>query len=109
VASYTLTERVGGKVRRERFDDLGAALDALERRGHELQGEADAAVVGGTLMRRFEPQDQVVARLELNVKAGVDIRGDGSAVPFTGRLRRRVVERRRRETAYDALRRILLG
>ena len=105
--AVTLTERVSGEVRQSRFDDLTAALDALERRGHELQGTADAAVVGGTLMRRYEPQDQVVARLELSVKAGVDVRGDGSAVPFTGRLRRQIVERQKGESAYDALRRAL--
>ena len=108
MARYTLTERVGGKVRHDRFDNLPAALAALERRGHELQGEAEAQSVGGSLVRRFKPEDQVTARLELSgVKAGVDIRGDGSAVPFTGRLRRRAIEREQGENAYGALRRIL--
>jgi hypothetical protein len=105
---YALTARIRGKVERESFDDLGAALDALERRGHLLQGRADADVVGGSLMRRFQPEDQVTARLELSgrgVRGGVDVRGDGSAVPFTGRLRRSEVERRQGESAYDALRR----
>jgi hypothetical protein len=108
---YTLTARIRGQVEREGFDDLGAALDTLERRGHELQGRADADVVGGSLMRRFQPQDQVTARLELSgrgVRGGVDVRGDGSAVPFTGRLRRNPVERRDGESAYDALRREML-
>jgi hypothetical protein len=41
------------------------------------------------------------------LRAGVDVRGDGSSVPFTGRLLRRQVERRGDETAYDALRRAL--
>jgi hypothetical protein len=111
VRGYTLTERAGGKVRRERFDDLAAALHALERRGHQLQGAADAQVVGGSLVRRFEPHEQVTARLELSgpggLRAGVDVRGDGSAMPYTGRVRRSAVEREERETAYDALRRIL--
>jgi hypothetical protein len=49
----------------------------------------------------------VIARLELNVKAGVDIRGDGSAVAFTGRLRRQEIEQQAGEDVYDALRRIL--
>jgi hypothetical protein len=108
---YTLTSRIRGRVEREGFDDLDSALDALERRGHQLQGRADADVVGGSLMRRFQPQDQVTARLELSgrgVRGGVDVRGDGSAVPFTGRLRRSQVERRDGESAYDALRRRLL-
>ena len=60
-------------------------------------------------MRQFEPKDQVVARLELSVKAGVDVRGDGSAVPWTGRFFRSEIERLEGETAYDAVRRILLG
>jgi hypothetical protein len=108
MAGYALTARIRGKVERESFDDLGAALDALERWGHLLQGRADADIVGGSLMRRFQPEDQVTARLELSgrgVRGGVDVRGDGTAVPFTGRLRRSVVERRDGESAYDALRR----
>jgi hypothetical protein len=106
---YTLTARIRGKVTHERFDDAGAALDELERRGHALQGRADADVVGGSLMRRFEPEDQVTARLELSgpgrLRVGVDIRGDGTAVPYTGRLIRKPVERGPDESAYDALRR----
>lgn len=112
MSAYTLTERIGGKVRHQRFDDLDTALRALERRGHELQGRADADVVGGSLMRRFQPADQVTARLEVSgpgrMRAGVDVRGDGSAVPFTGRLRRRLIERAKSESAYEALRRALV-
>jgi hypothetical protein len=113
MARYTLTARIRGKVTHERFDDLDAALAELARRGHALQGRADADVVGGSLMRRFQPQDQVTARLELGgpgrLRLGVDVRGDGSAVPFTGRLRRSPVERHDGESAYDALRRQMLS
>jgi hypothetical protein len=110
LARWTLTARIRGKVERRRFDELGEALGALERRGHELQGRADADVVGGSMMRRFQPEDQVTARLELSgpgVNGGVDVRGDGTAVPFTGRLRRTPVQRGDGESAYDALRRVL--
>jgi hypothetical protein len=110
MARYTLTTRIRGKVEHERFDSLADALDALERRGHALQGQADAEVVGGSLVRRFEPEDQVSARLELagrGVRVGVDVRGDGTAVPFTGRLIRKQVERERGESAYAALRRVV--
>jgi hypothetical protein len=110
MAHYTLTTRIRGKVSHERFDDLAAALTALERQGHVLQGRADADAVGGSLMRRYQPADQVTARLEVSgqrrLRVGVDVRGDGSAVPFTGRLIRKPVERRAGETAYDALRRV---
>lgn len=110
MARYTLTTRISGKVEHERFDDLPEALAALEQRGHALQGQADAESVGGSLMRRFEPQDQVTARLEISgsrLRGGVDVRGDGSSVPFTGRLLRKPIERRDGESAYDALRRAL--
>jgi hypothetical protein len=108
---YTLTIRQGPKVRRERFSDLAAALRAVEERGRELERAADAPVVGGGLIRRFEPVQQVVGRLELSgpgrLRAGVDVRGDGSSEAFTGRVRRKLVEQRRRESPYDALRRVL--
>jgi hypothetical protein len=111
VADYKLTVRSGPKVTRERFGTLGTALDAMEREGRELERGADAHAVGGALMRRLEPVQQVVGRLELSgpgrLRAGVDVRGDGSSEAFTGRLRRRLLEQGRRESAYDALRRAL--
>ena len=112
MARYTLTARVSGKVAHERFDELAAALDALEHMGHSLQGKADAESVGGSLMRRFEPQQQVTARLEVSgrgVHGGIDVRGDGSSVPFTGRFLRHEIERGPDESSYNALRRALIG
>jgi hypothetical protein len=110
--SYRVTVRAGSEVQRERHDDLGEALDAIERRGRELAREADARPVGGRLMKRLEPMQQVMARLELagpgRMRAGVDVRGDGSSEAFTGKLRRRLIEQRRGESAFEALRRALL-
>ena len=109
--SYRLTVRNGPTVERERFDALSGALEALERRARALERAADARPAGGRLVRRFEPVQQVVARIELSgpgrLRAGVDVRGDGSSEAFTGRVRRRLVEQRGGESAYDALRRAL--
>ena len=111
--SFTVTIRLGGKVTRKRYTDLTEALAAIEDNGSELERTAKARVRGGTLIRRIEPVHQVVARLELSgpdrLRAGVDVRGDGSSEAFTGRIRRRLVAQRRRESAYDALRRELKG
>jgi hypothetical protein len=109
--NYTLTIRADSRARKERFDELSTALAALEERGRELQAPAHERPVGGTLIRRLEPVQIVVARLELRgparLNAGVDVRGDGSSEAFTGRVRRRVVEQRPGEDPYDALRRRL--
>ena len=103
--------RSGAKVHKERHEDLSDALAAVERIGAELADGAHARPVGGALMRRIDPVKQVVGRVELRgprrLRAGVDVRGDGSSEAFTGRVRRQLVEQRRGESAYDALRREL--
>jgi len=109
VRRYSLKTRSGAKVERSRFDDLGEAIAALERRGNELQDGANAREIDLKVGRRFEPVQQVVARLELagpgRLRAGVDVRGDGSAEAWTGRVRRTLIEQEPRESPYDALRR----
>jgi hypothetical protein len=111
---WTLTVRSGPKVDRDRFDDLDAALDELESRGRALERTAAREVVD-VKIRTFEPVQQVVARIELagperllpKVRAGVDVRGDGSAEAYLGRVRRQLVKQRGNESAYKALRRAL--
>jgi hypothetical protein len=108
---YTVTVRAGADVRKDRLAGLDEALVRLEEEGRSLERDADGQAYGGALIRRLEPVQIVVARLELSgprgVRAGVDVRGDGSSEAFTGRFRRRVVEQRAGESAYDALRRQL--
>ena len=98
--------RSGSKVERLRFDSLGDALADVELRGRGLQKSAPGRVVD-VKVRRFEPVQQVTARLELSgpgrVRGGVDVRGDGSAEAYTGRMRREVVVEQPGEDAYGAL------
>jgi hypothetical protein len=109
--AYTVIARSGAKVRKQRYAELGDALGAVERISSELADGASARPVGGTLIRKLEPVQQVIGRVELRgpgrVRAGVDVRGDGSTEAYTGRVRRQLVEQRRRESAVDALRRVL--
>ena len=111
---WRLTVRAGPKVARTRFDTLDEALKAVRSRGQELAESAPGRTVDAKI-RRFEPVQQVVARLELagpqrlspSVQAGLDVRGDGSTEPFLGRVRRRVIEPRRGEDPYAALGRVV--
>jgi hypothetical protein len=110
LSSYRLVVRFGAKVEREKLDSLDAALEALESRARELSDGADARTVDAKI-RKFEPIQQVVGRVELSgpsrLRAGVDVRGDGSVESYRGRLRRRLIEQKRGESAFEALRREL--
>jgi hypothetical protein len=109
VAAYTLTVRRRGATERERHASLAEALAALEARVDALAGSERRRTERG-LGREYEPVKQVAVRGEVagpGVRAGVDLRGDGSAEAFTGRWRRRLVKREAGETPYDALRRVL--
>ena len=112
MAAYSVTFRTGPKVRHERFDDAVAAAVAVEERlralGDEVRREA-RSVLG----REFEPVQQVVARAVVNgprrLRAGIDLRGDGSTEAWTGRVFRRLVEEQPGEDAYAALRRVVVS
>jgi hypothetical protein len=113
VAGYRVTVRVGAKVVHDRAGDLDSALSSLEQHARSLERDAGAPPVGGTLIRRFEPVQRVVGRVEVagpgRLRAGVDVRGDGSAEAFTGRIRRTLVTQEPGESPYEALRRKLVA
>jgi hypothetical protein len=108
---WTLTVRVGARVSRGRFDAPGPALDALRTK------LADVEPLGTqrALTREYAPEEQVAARGEIRgpgrllptVRAGADVRGDGSMEAWTGWLRRTAVEPRDDEDAVAALRRVM--
>jgi hypothetical protein len=109
---YVVTVRRRGATDRERFATLDEALVALEDRLDGLVRPERRGTERG-LSREYAPVQQVAVRGEVagpaGLRGGVDVRGDGSAEAYTGRLRRRLVERGSGETAYEALRRALGG
>jgi hypothetical protein len=112
--NWTLTVRDGPHFERTHFPTLPDALAALERRLDELAPDAERSAVQFA-RRRYEPSRQVAGRAELTgpggllsrPHGGVDLRGDGSAEAYVGRVKRRLVELRVGETPYAGLRREL--
>jgi len=84
-----VTVRRGSQVSHAHYETLNQALAAVER---EARGDLRAVQALG---RTYEPEELVAARIELKGagrRAGVDVRGDGSLVAWTGRLRRTPLE-----------------
>jgi hypothetical protein len=111
---WTLTVRSGPHVERVRCGSLGAAMDAMEQRMDELAPTARREAIQ-VFRRRYDAIRQVAVRAEVagpggpfgRLRGGVDLRGDGSAEAYSGRLRRSLVELLPGETPYDGLRRVL--
>jgi hypothetical protein len=111
---YTVTMRVGSKVARRRVPSLDDAIDLLEFELRAL-GPAARRAPAKAFSREIAPVAQVAARGELSgpgrlrpsVRAGADVRGDGSFEAYRGKVRREVIAQKPRETAFDALRRVL--
>jgi hypothetical protein len=111
---YTVTIRVGPKITRSRHAELRDAIDALEVQLTTL-GPATRRDTRKALSREYEPAAQVSARGELSgpsrlrprVRAGADVRGDGSIEVYRGKVQRSRIELERDEGPFDALRRTL--
>jgi hypothetical protein len=114
VSGWKLTVRHGSDVSREQFSELGDAVAAAEQIAAKITAEGDLRDV--SMVRDFTPHDQVHARLEIAAEqllrapsAGVDVRGDGTLVPFEGAFRRRELEPAAGQSAWDAIRAVLDG
>ena len=110
---YRVVVRSGPRVDRLEAGSLDAALELIEERARTLAAGPGRAPVE-LRYKTFEPVQQVAHRIEISVPArprrlhaGVDVRGDGSIEAWTGKLRRRLVEREPGESVYAALRRTL--
>jgi hypothetical protein len=112
---WKLIVRAGPRVQRSSYEDVDRALEALQARGRELADTAPGGAVDAKF-KRFAAAERVVARLELagperfvpSVRAGIDVRGDGSMKAYRGRIRRQVIEVRKGESAFAALRRAVV-
>ena len=104
--------RHGSEVDHVGFDDLGEAVAAMRERALAIraQGPVDSA----SFIRDYAPADQVQARLQLKGKgllrkpvAGVDVRGDGTFVPYRGGVGREEMDPSAHDTPFDLVRETL--
>jgi hypothetical protein len=112
MGAWKLTVRHGSEVEHASFDELGAAVGAMRERALEIR--AEGPVRGVSALRDFGPEAQVHARLQLSGKgwlrkpvAGVDVRGDGTFMPYRGRVRREELDPSDHETPFDLVRETL--
>jgi len=112
VSRWKLTVRHGSDVDHLGFDDLGEAVAAMRARAMDIR--AEGPVKGVSSLRDFGPEEQVHARLQLSGKgwprkpvAGIDVRGDGTFMPFRGSLRREELDPTHHETPFDLVRETL--
>jgi hypothetical protein len=111
-SNWKLTVRHGPEVSHEAYADLGEAVAAMRERALAIRSEGPADLVRS--LRDFEPGDQVQARLQISGRgllrkpvAGVDVRGDGTFVPFRGGVGRAELDPSSHDTPFDLVRETL--
>lgn len=110
--TWTLTVRAAARVERIGFDDLDPAIDELESRAKALAARAPKRPLE-LKVKTYDPAAQVFGRIELagpqrlfpRVRAGIDVRGDGSLEAYTGRVKRELIDQQKGESPFEALRR----
>jgi len=112
--SWKLTIRRGSEVSRESFEQLDEAVAAMRRRALDIRAEGPAQTA--SMLRDLKPANQVHARLQLSGQgllrkptAGVDVRGDGTFVPFRGAVRREELDPTQYDTPFELVRETLEG
>jgi hypothetical protein len=109
---WKLTVRHGSEVEHASFDGLEEAVAEMRRRALAIRAEGPVKAVSS--LRDFAPGDQVHARLQLTGKgllrrpvAGVDVRGNGTFMPYRGAVRREELDPTEYDTPFDLVRETL--
>ncbi len=83
-------------------------------RERALAIRAEGPVKPVSSLRRFGPEQQVRARLQLSGRgllrkpaAGIDVRGDGTFMPYRGAVRREELDPSGHDTPFDLVRETL--
>jgi hypothetical protein len=109
---WKLTVRHGSEVENAQFDDLGEAVAAMRERALAIRAEGPLETA--SMLRDFGPEAQIHARLQLKGRgllrkpvAGVDLRGDGTFMPYRGGIGREELDPTGHDTPFDLVRETL--
>ncbi len=105
---WRLTIRHGSAVRKDDFADLNGAVAAMRAAAASIAREGPLSTAQG--FREYDPAERVAARLELSSggawrgrEAGIDVMGDGALIPYSGVVRKRRLDGRTPEQAFEAV------
>jgi hypothetical protein len=106
--SWKVTVRHGSNVGREKFDSLDEAIGDARRRVDEIGREDRLPPI--SFIRDFSPDQRVAARIEISgpglirsPEGGIDVMGDGTAIAYTGTVRKEPIEADSLDEAFDRL------
>jgi hypothetical protein len=107
-----VTIRPGSSVRREKFDSLDEAIAEARRRVEEIRLQDRLPPI--TVFRKHAPDQRVNARVEVTgpgliraPEGGIDVMGDGSAIAYTGAIRKEQIQADSLDEAFERLGRSL--
>ncbi len=99
---------------REKFATLDEAIDEARRRVDEVRREGGLPTISA--FREHTPGQRVQARIEISGpglirsrEGGIDVMGDGTAIAYTGAIRKETIEADSLGQAFERLRTILQG
>jgi hypothetical protein len=108
VSKWKVTIRHGSNVGREKFGTLEEAIEDARGRVEEIRREDRLPSI--SFIRDFSPNQRVAARIELSgpgliraPEGGIDVMGDGSAIAYTGAVRKEPIEADSLDQAFERL------
>jgi hypothetical protein len=109
VSKWKVTIRHGSSVGREKFSTLEEAIEDARGRVDEIRREDRLPPI--SFIRDFSPDQRVAARIEISgpglirgAEGGIDVLGDGSAIAYTGAVRKEPIEAHSLDEAFESLR-----
>jgi len=110
--SWKVTVRHGSNVGREKFETVDEAVRAARLSVDQIRKGDRLPPV--KMLREFSPAELVHARIEISGpgilrgrEGGIDVLGDGTAIAFTGAIRKRRVDASTLDDAFERLREAL--